>query len=431
MPALRGEGLLGGLSYTDGWMEDARLALDTLLAARGYGAIALSRVRVQSLRRHASGSVAGVQIEDRLTGRSLSVRARVVVNATGPWVDRTGTALIPGTRRILSPTKGIHLVTRSISDEALIFRVPVPGRPGERRVMFVIPFLGRSLLGTTDTAPDDRSPGDTFLDDDIYPGAAEVQQVLEQVDRLLPGARLGPDDVIATFGGWRPLVAPSGSSRSESRISREHVIQVDPTGLVTVAGGKYTTYLAMARQVVDRMAPLLGPSLRRRRPHADEVPLGGGDIPGHDLERYRVWVRHRHPQIDPRLLDRLVSHLGARYREVVTLLETEPDLAGLVPGLDADTPMTWAELAHHVRFEHALSAQDILMRRTRLFLIDSRQAEQAIEPIASRMAEWLGAWLGWSPEQGKAWVEGEVTGYRREVARSRAWRQEFARSRPG
>ncbi len=427
VPTLRREGLVGGLAYVDGWMEDARLVLDTLVAARHYGAIALPRIRIKALVRHASGSVSGVTAEDRLTGRSFTVRGRVVVNATGPWVDRTAAALTTGAHRLLAPTKGIHLVTRQLTDEALIFRVPVPGRPGERRVMFVIPFLGRSLLGTTDTAPRIRDAADSFLEDDIYPTADEVRHVLEEVGRLLPGAQLGPEDVIATFGGWRPLVAPPAAGQSESRISREHVIRVDPTGLVTVAGGKYTTSLAMARQVVDRLTPLLGPSLRRRRPHADEVPLGGGDIPGHDLDRYRVWARRRHPEHDPRWIDQLVTRLGARYREVLALLEEDPSLAGEIPGLDTTCAMTWAELAHHVRVEQALSAQDVLMRRTRVFLVDSRQGEAAIEPIAQRMASWIGDWLGWSAGARAGWIEGEVTGYRRELARSRAWRQEFSR----
>jgi glycerol-3-phosphate dehydrogenase len=427
VPTLRRDGLVGGLAYTDGWMEDARLVLDTLVAARHYGAVALPRIRVTGLERHASGSVAGVAVEDRLTGRSFTVRGRVVVNATGPWVDRTNGALTAGSPRMLAPTKGIHLVTRQLSDEALIFRVPVPGRPGERRVMFVIPFMGRSLLGTTDTAPRSRDASDAFLEDDVYPTAAEVRLVLAEVGRLLPGANLGPEDVLSTFGGWRPLVAPPVAGQAESRISREHVIRVDPTGLVTVAGGKYTTSLAMARQVVDRMTPLLGPALRRRRPHADEVPLGGGDIPGHDLDRYRAWVRRRHPDRDPRWLDRLVSRLGSRYREVLSLLDEDATLAGEVPGLDPLCGLTWAELAHHVRVEQALSAQDVLMRRTRIFLVDSRQGEAAIEPVARRMVSWIGEWLGWSTEERSAWYEGEVTGYRRELARSRAWRQDLER----
>lgn len=417
-PALRQEGLKGALAYVDGLTEDARMVIETLKTAVRWGAAAINYAEVTSFQHGPDGKVSRVMLTDRMSGMELAVHARRVINAAGPWVDRINRLDNPAAERKLKPTKGIHIVTRQISDRALVIK----SRPedGKRRWMFVIPYFGRSIIGTTDTAHPDGED-DRYLDDDVYATADEIRYVLEATNDAIPGASLTEDDIIATFGGWRPLIAPPEQTR-ESDISREHEIFETPSGIIAIAGGKYTTFRSMARQVIDFAAKAMReegwiPDAKRR--HSDELPLEGGDLPMDSFEAYVSHSINQHPAVESTLIKRLVERYGTNYRQILALIEADRGLDREVDHLTPETPLLRAEIAYMVRFEQALTLSDVMMRRTRIHLLDSDQGLRAAEEIVQTMSQALQALIGWDEGYRQLWSNREIEAYREEVRKGR------------
>ncbi len=418
VPELREEGLKGALAYVDGLTEDARMVVETMKTAVRWGAAIANYTEVTSFDHAPDGKVARVVVTDRLSGMEFSVHARRVINATGPWVDRINRMDDPGASARLKPTKGIHLVTRQVTDRALVIK----SRPedGKRRWMFVIPYYGRSIIGTTDTAhPEDGD--DRYLDDDVYASADEIRYVLEATNDAIPGAHLTEADVIATFAGWRPLIAPP-DSMAESDISREHEIFETPSGIIAIAGGKYTTFRSMARQVVDFAAKTMReegwiPDSKRR--HSDDLPLEGGDVPAESFDAYLEYSVHQHPTIERSLIMRLVERYGTNYRHVLALIDSDRGLDREVAGLSPEAPLLRAEVAYMVRFEQAMTLSDVMMRRTRINLLDADQGLRAADEIALTMSQTLQGLIGWDESYRQRWSDREVEAYRQEVQRGR------------
>ena len=278
-PALRRDGLKGAPLYFDCATDDARLTLETALDAAEQGATVATWAKVTSFLKDEQGRVKGAVVQDELGGGLKQIEARAVINATGPWTDQTIAMSRPlSGRSILRPTKGVHVVV----DRA---RLPIRNavvcfHPNDKRVLFAIPWGERTYIGTTDT------------DFEGDPGA--VAATSEDVDYLLaaanfqfPDQALSRDDVIATWAGIRPLMAPQGDDAeelSESSVSREHQILVGHDGLITIAGGKLTTYRRMAAEVVDTAVRLLeltdGPLDLEPRPHRQDSVARGGRLAG-------------------------------------------------------------------------------------------------------------------------------------------------------
>jgi glycerol-3-phosphate dehydrogenase len=420
-PVLRPDHLRGSLAYIDGLTEDARMTVETIKTAAAWGGAIANHVEVTEFRKGPDGRVTGATLTDRLTGTSILLHARRVVNATGPWVDRLNRLDDPAARPRLRPTKGIHIVTRSITDRAIVLKSHEPADPKQKRWMFVIPYGERSIIGTTDTAH--AGEGDAYLDEDVYAGPDEIRYVLDSVNAICPGANLTEADVIATFGGWRPLIAPKEAGVAESAISREHEIFTTPAGVICVAGGKYTTFRAMARQLVDVAIKSLRedsylPELNPR--HADEVPLSGGDFPPGDLDGYVAYAVSSHPDVEPDLIRRLIARYGTNYRLILGLMESDRGLDRPVANLSPETPLMRAEVAYFVRYELAMTLKDAMMRRTRINLLDDQQGLAAAGEVASIMSFALQALAGWTEEARTSWVEREVVSYRAEIEAARA-----------
>ena len=268
-PMLRERGLRGGARFYDAQCDDVRLVLATARSAMGHGAMVANYMAVRSLERTA-GRVTGAEIEDRLTGRRATVRASVVVNATGPWADRLRTMEDTGAAPLLRPTKGIHIVVeRSRLDhrEGIIFLSPIDGR-----VLFILPWRDLSYIGTTDS--------DTVESPDhLTVTPEEVVYLLRSANARFPSARLGLEDVRGAWAGLRPLLAASAAIPESGR-SREHAIVQGSGGMISVVGGKLTTYRVMAKEVVDRAVREL--RLREGRSRVtdadtDDEPLPGGE----------------------------------------------------------------------------------------------------------------------------------------------------------
>ena len=265
-PSLNLEGLRGAALYYDAQMDDARLCLANVISASQHGAVVANYTRVSRLVRQ-GGRTAGAEVCDALGGDSFEVRAKHVINAAGPWLDDICALDGPEPAK-LRVTKGTHIIVPALTQSHAITI-----QSSDERVVFVIPWHGFSLLGTTDTDYSGRP-------EDVRPNGQEVDFLLSEVKRIIPGHRLTSDDVLASFAGLRPLVR-SGTSDS-SQTPREERIYESPSGLLSVAGGKFTTYRLTAKRVVDRI------SRAPCRTHLEALPAAGP--PPDDLELGAKWA---------------------------------------------------------------------------------------------------------------------------------------------
>lgn len=411
-PAVRQEGLKGAPLYYDCATDDARLTLETAVDAAENGAVVATWTKVTSFVKSEDGAITGVVVQDELTQELKQIEAAAVINATGPWTDAT-MAMSGGPRSgsLLRPTKGVHLVV----DHA---KLPLNHcvalfHPTDKRVMFAIPWGDRTYVGTTDT--------------DYEGDPADVAATLEDVDYLIeasnyyfPDNPLARADVISTWAGIRPLIAPpqeNDGDVSESSVSREHHIIVGNDQLITIAGGKLTTYRRMAAEVVDTAVRLLelkrGPvDLEGARTDRDALPGAIGWPDNDDHARVADEVsKAGHPHVPDDVARYLGDTYGMRGLVVAKMVQDDHKLgARLVEG----RPEILAVVNYAVKHELAATLCDLMIRRTQLFYRDVDQGLGALDTIAAHMA----TLLGWSDEV----TEREKERYRAEVALSRAWR---------
>jgi glycerol-3-phosphate dehydrogenase len=353
MPTLRRERLAAAFLYFDAQADDARLTLTILKTAVDHGAVVANYSPVVALLKDGEGGRAsGAVLAD-----GTQVRASVVVNAAGVWADDVR-ALDEGAHpHTLRPAKGIHVTVpwdKVRCDVAAV--VPVPK---DRRSIFVVPWGDRVYLGTTDT--DYEGP---LEDPQCTP--EDVAYILGAINGSITST-IGPEDVLGTWAGLRPLVASASSERTAD-LSRRHAVRVSDTGVVTVTGGKLTTYRKMAADTVDAVLPLVGRSKLRRSP-TKKLRLHGAD--GHE----RVTDAH------------LAGRFGADARVVQAMVAASPSLAEpLVPGL----PYLKAEAVYAARYEMAHTVEDVLSRRTRALLLGRDAAIAAAPSVAALLAPELG-----------------------------------------
>jgi len=400
-PALRREGLRGAGEFWDCWTNDARLVVETLLSAVDAGTVVLSYAGVTDFIK-ADGRIVGVRVHDRESDREIEVRARVVVNASGPWSDEVAALDAPGPRR-LRLTKGTHVVVprARIGHEAAWAVTSV--RDG--RVMFVIPWGEQSLIGTTDTDHVGGPSTPPTVD------AEDVAYLLETANHYAPGANLTPADVVGAYAGLRPLIAPEGEDVSPSSVSREEEIFESPSGLLSIAGGKLTTYRLIAAAVVDRVGAMLrasggtdiGPSTTAER------PLAGGATDVEALAR-RAAERNGH-RLDLGALTHLASRYGERLGTVLEEIGSDASLGGSVL---TGMPDARAEIAAAVDHEWARTVEDVLIRRTQLGLLDAVGSAAVADDVATVMA----SRLGWSADAARAAASAYVRGVE---AQRRRW----------
>jgi glycerol-3-phosphate dehydrogenase len=406
-PALAREGLRGAPLYYDCSTDDARLTLETALDAQARGADIFTWTRVTGFVRGPTGRVAGVTVVDRHDGSTRELHASVVINATGPWTDRVRNPA--GDRPpLLRTTKGVHVV---VARERLPLRhAVVCNHPDDNRVLFAIPWGDRSYIGTTDTDYE----GDPA---DVACTAADVAYLLRCMDRYFPGSKLVPDDIVATWAGLRPLIAGTGSGTASS-VSREHEIHVDADGLLTIAGGKLTTYRKMAGELVDRAVAMLRLTAALHTPLSEAYtarqPLPGavGWPEDDDAARVEKMV-HELVEVEDAVAELLVATYGTRAMDLARLIAADPALG---EAMTEGRPERMAQVDFAVDRELARTVRDVLIRRTQLFFRDTDQGLLAAPRVAARMQQKL----GWSDTRREA----EVEAYREEVARSRRWRSE-------
>jgi glycerol-3-phosphate dehydrogenase len=319
--------------YADAWTNDARLTLENVHAAALGGAVVLNRAEVVALR-HTAGRISGAEVA--VDGETVPVDTRAVVNATGPWVDRVRRLESPDAGSSVRLSKGVHAIVPGGSGWSAALTIP----QDDVRVTFAVPWYGALLLGTTDTEYD----GDPAA---VRVEERDVTQILEEAAVAL-GEPPGRETVRATFAGLRVLPAGPGESVSARR---ETVYTLGPGGMLSVAGGKLTTYRRIALDAMERLRPVLGPARLDRRPW----PLPGAARAGVPLP----------PGLDPDVHAHLTHLYGGRAGEVLAPALDDP---ALLERIHPDGPDVLAQVAWAVRHEWAETADDVLRRRTTVAL---------------------------------------------------------------
>ena len=360
LPGIRPKGLKGGILYSDGQFDDARLAISLAQTATAQGAVVLNYFPVTKLVK-IKEKIVGVEALDAITQQVYPIRAAIVINATGVFVDRIRALDDPDAPPIVMPSQGVHLVIpKSFFPAREALMIP---KTKDGRVLFAVPWQGVVVIGTTDTPLDAISDDPTALD-------SEVDFILDQFNRYRekPITRTA---VHAVFAGLRPLVRTSGPT---SKASRDHLLIRTDSGLLSVVGGKWTTYRKMAQDVVDQAAVYAG--------------LPPVHCQTQQLRIHGYTTRHSY--------DDAMQNYGSDVAGIERLIAKNPALRNR---LHPDYPHTEAEVIWAVRNEMALQVEDILARRCRLLVTNARAAIAAAPRVAALMAQELGYDKQWEYQQ--------------------------------
>lgn len=370
LPNIEPEGLDGGVVYYDGQFDDARLAVNLAQTAVEQGATVLNYFRVAALIKSESDVVQGAIARNAETGDEFEINARVVINATGVFADVVRRMDNPHASNMIMPSQGVHIVLdRSFLPGETAIMVP---KTDDGRVLFAIPWHDVILVGTTDT------PVNTLCLEP-RPLEQELAFLLDHAGRYLL-KNPTRSDVLSMFAGLRPLVAGGDEEGSTAELARDHSLIISKTGLVTITGGKWTTYRKMAEDTIDQAATLA--DLPDRSSQTKALPIHGyrkGDDPNDPMSVY-----------------------GSDREQIEALIATDADLG---KRLHADYPVTRAQVVWAARAEMARTVEDVLSRRTRMLLLNARVSIEMAPMVADILANELGHDIVWRDEQVAAYNE--------------------------
>ncbi len=371
IPTIDQKGLKGGVVYYDGQFDDARMALTLAKTADQYNGVLLNYFEVTGLEKNEEGIIDGLKARDMESGKNYSIKAKAVINATGVFADKVKKMDEPDVKDMIQPSQGIHLV---VSKEFLPdkFAIMVP-QTKDGRVMFAVPWHDKVVLGTTDTMKEKP---------ELEPEAQdqEIDFILETAGQYLTKQPTRAD-VLSVFSGLRPLAKPEGEGKSTKEISRHHKVMISQSGLITIIGGKWTTYRKMAEDTVDN-AMLIG-ALAERKCITANLPVSGYDT-NLDLTT------------DP------LAVYGTEKYQLLELEEEHPDLAEII---SQTLPLRKSQVVWAVRHEMARTVEDMLARRVRGLFLDAKESLRVSEQVAEIMAKELGQDSGWVDEQLEAFNE--------------------------
>ena len=370
LPTIEPDGLRGGVIYYDGQFDDARLAVNMAQTFVEQGGIAINYMKVTDLLKAEDGSVSGVKAECQETGETFEMNGKAVINATGIFTDSIRKMDDPEARDTLRPSQGVHIVLdKSFLPGDSAIMVP---KTDDGRVLFAIPWLDRVVVGTTDTEVDGPSM-------EPRPQQEELDFLIEHAGRYLVKDPT-EDDVLSAFAGIRPLVTnPTDPAGDTSDISREHVLHISNNGLVTISGGKWTTYRKMAEDTIDQAATLAG---------VEDQPSVTKHLHIHG------W--HEHPEQFGDL-----ARYGSDAPAVRGLMRDRPELD---EKMHTDLPIRAAQVVWGARHEMARSVEDILARRTRSLLLNAQASIEIAPQVADLMADELGHGEDWKEDQVEAFT---------------------------
>ncbi|KAF8869007.1 DAO-domain-containing protein [Gymnopilus junonius] len=375
-PMLKSDGLVGALVYYDGQHNDSRMNMALIMTAVKLGATVVNYCEVTQLHKNSNGKLNGVRVKDNLTGEQWNIKAKGIINATGPFTDALLLLDNPNHEPIVQPSSGVHITLPNYYSPRKMGLLDPATSDG--RVIFFLPWQGNTIAGTTDT------PAKVTRD----PEASEedIRWLLEEVRRYLsPDIKVRRGDVLSAWSGLRPLVRDPSAEKTEGLV-RNHMINVSPSRLVTIAGGKWTTYRAMAEETVDEAIKTFGLK-----------PKNGCVTQSLRLVGSEGWSRN--------MFIGLIQTYGLETHVAKHLSENYGDRAWTVCSLAEPTGLSWplygkrlvsqypiidAEVRYAVRHEYALTAIDVLARRTRLSFLNARLALDALPQVVDIMAEELG-----------------------------------------
>ncbi|MFI5303334.1 MAG: glycerol-3-phosphate dehydrogenase [Nitrospiria bacterium] len=390
LPGLEPDRILGGGIYYDSQMNDARLVLENVLDAKSSGATVLNYVQVEKFRTDGK-KLTGVVLNDKIEGGRIEVGGRAIVNAGGPWVSQIAADAGDKNPIQIRTTQGTHIIVPSLSREYAIVVTPKE----QKRIFFIIPWYGNSLIGTTDLDYE----GDPSA---VHPLPGEIDYLLGETRKLFP--RTGPkkEDIIAIFSGLRPLLNDRCSDPSAA--SRRSKIAESASGLISIAGGKFTTYRSIAEKAVDLVGRRLARTdLKECRTSVD--PLYGGKLKK-SFDRFleedgKKWAGQY--QIDLSIISHLIGQYGSRTKEVLNLVEKDRSLGERISPAFLNIK---AEIVYSIEIEMALTLSDFLRRRTLLGL-SGLNSQDVLLQICSAM----GKVLSWNQDR----VSRELENYRKDI----------------
>ncbi|NBX67754.1 MAG: FAD-dependent oxidoreductase [Proteobacteria bacterium] len=364
-PMLKKEGLKGGVVYYDGQFDDARMNVSLALTASEQGATLANYVEVIQLLKK-DGKLVGALVQDKETGDSFPIKAKVIINACGPFCDFVRKLDDPNASPMLTASSGIHIVLdRKFSPPDTGLLIP---KTEDNRVLFLLPWQGHTLVGTTD------NPAEIEPDPQVQ--VSDVDYILRQLKHYF-AIKVTEKDILSRWSGLRPLVSQV-KAHDTARLSRDHLVNVSASGLVTITGGKWTTYRKMALDGVSQ-AIRVG-ELKPLRPSLTEkIPLAGG-------ENFKTSISselQRKFKLDPDVCQHLMESYGSRAFEVAKLSEKYP------VRLSKSHPYIEAEVIYAVRVEGARKVEDVLGRRTRLSFLDAEASRKATARVNELMKQEL------------------------------------------
>jgi len=363
LPLLNPVGLKGGVVYHDGQFDDSRMAIALATAAVENGGTVLNYFRVDRLIKSESGRINGVKARDQLTGKEYEIRARLVINAAGVFADDIHRMDDPSSKPSIRPSQGVHVVLdSSFLQSGSAIMIP---KTDDGRVLFAIPWYGMVVVGTTDTPLETVSLEPKALDE-------EISFILRTAGKYLTKAPKR-EDILCIFSGLRPLAADPGNPSATKEVSRRHKITISSTGLLSIIGGKWTSYRRMAEETIDK--GIKAGMIEKKRCVTRNFGFFG---PGKALKSERLKI------------------YGSKAYEIENMINERPELGEL---LDAGFPYTKAEIIWICRNEMPCTLEDMLARRTRALFLDARRALGIAPLVAGIMAQEMNLSRGWEEEQ--------------------------------
>lgn len=389
-PQLDSQGLQGAFVYSDCRTNDARLVIEVLKSANQQGAIIANYTTVEGFTKNTNGQIAAACLRDVLTGKTLAAKAKLIINATGVWMDnvrdldaaQSSSTIVKSLR--VRPSKGIHL---TISAERLQVTTAwlIPALTGHR-FYFVVPWEGRINIGTTDT---------DYTGDKDAPcaEAREVQEILDAINAFFPEAKLQRSDVISTWAGLRPLIGDP-EAKSTTDVSRKEAVIENADGLISIAGGKLTTYRLMAERGIDlaarRLQERFNIKVKNEKPTTEFIVSGGA------IRREEIEAKAKGISASEQLKIETARHLLNAYGADAKLVcEIANENARLRESIIEGLPHIFAEVVYALRYEMALTLADVFARRTRLLMIAGKTTLEC----AAKVAELMAQELGWSESE--------------------------------
>ena len=369
LPTLRRDGLKGGTLYFDGQFDDARLGINLMQSIIDRGGIAINYMKVLNFEKDQNGKICSVNINDSINGNSYNIKSKWVINAGGIFVDEIMSLDKPDHKPMVRPSQGVHITLPKefLPGEAALM---IP-KTDDGRVLFAVPWLGKVIVGTTDTLVDEHKLEPQPLD-------SEIDFILTTAGRYLQKAP-SRNDILSTFAGLRPLAMPKDGDTNTKEISRSHKIIVSESRLVTIVGGKWTTYRQMAQDVIDKIESLTGDSSRI-------------------CITQNLKIHGYSESVDP--TDPL-SYYGSDELGIRELMHSDSTLS---EPLSPKYPYNGAQVVWAVEHEMAQHVEDVLARRIRMLFLDARTSIEMAPRVAEIMAREL--------HKGKAWIDNEINSYK-------------------